>query len=50
MHAQFQIAKDVLFQFVAGEAVLLNVNDNHYHGLDDVAPRMWQLLVEHGTE
>ena len=50
MHAQFQVTKDVLFQTVAGEAVLLNVNDNHYYGLDDVATRMWQLLIDHGTE
>jgi hypothetical protein len=47
MQIQLQIAKDVLFQTVADEAVLLNINDNHYYGLDDVATRMWQLLVEH---
>ena len=48
MQSQLQIAKDVLFQAVADEAVLLNIDDNHYYGLDDVATRMWQLLVEHG--
>ena len=48
MHSQLQIADGVLFQTVADEAVLLNINDNHYYGLDDVATRMWQLLVEHG--
>ena len=30
--------------------MLLNIADNHYYGLDDVATRMWQLLAEHGTE
>lgn len=50
MPVQLQIAEDVLFQTVADEAVLLNIADNHYYGLDDVATRMWQLLAEHGTE
>lgn len=48
MAARLQIADDVLFQTVADEAVLLNIADNHYYGLDDVATRMWQLLVESG--
>lgn len=48
MHSQLQIAKDVLFQTVADEAVLLNLADNHYYGLDDVAARMWALLMESG--
>ncbi len=48
MPARLQIADDVLFQTVADEAVLLNMADNHYYGLDDVATRMWQLLVEYG--
>jgi hypothetical protein len=48
MQTNLQIANDVLFQTIADEAVLLNINDNHYYGLDDVATRMWQLLVEHG--
>ncbi len=50
MPEQLQIADDVLFQTVADEAVLLNIADNHYYGLDDVATRVWQLLAEHGTE
>lgn len=50
MAARLQIADDVLFQTVADEAVLLNMADNHYYGLDDVATRMWQLLGEHGAE
>lgn len=50
MTVRLQIADDVLFQTVADEAVLLNMADNHYYGLDDVATRMWQLLGEHGAE
>ena len=49
MTRQFQITPDVLFQTVADEAVLLNLNDNRYYGLDDVATRIWQLLMEHGA-
>jgi hypothetical protein len=48
MPVQLQVASDVLFQTVADEAVLLNISDSHYYGLDDIATRMWQLLVEHG--
>ena len=48
MTVRLQIAEDVLFQTVADESVLLNIADNHYYGLDDVATRMWQLLVEYG--
>ena len=29
MQSQLQIGKDVLFQAVADEAVLLNINDNY---------------------
>ena len=48
MQSQLQIAKDVLFQAVADEAVLLNINDNRYYGLDDVATRMWLVMMESG--
>jgi len=46
----FKAADGVLFQSVADEAVLLNMDDNHYYGLDDIATRMWQLLMEYGDE
>lgn len=48
MSTRLQIVPDVLFQVVLDEAVLLNINDNHYYGLDDVATRMWQLLQASG--
>ena len=47
-YARVQIAEGVMFQKVMDEAVLLNVNDNRYFGLDDVGTRMWLLLEEHG--
>ena len=42
-----EIPKDVLFQTLGDEAVLLNLNDSRYYGLDDVGRRMWELLAEH---
>jgi hypothetical protein len=42
------IAKDVLVQPLGDEAVLLNLNNDHYYGLDNVGTRMWELLAEHG--
>ncbi len=48
-----RVARELVERFIRNpirEPVLLNVNDNHYYGLDDVATRMWQLLIEHGTE
>lgn len=50
MSTEFKVADGVLFQAVADEAVLLNIGDNRYYGLDDIATRMWQLLVECGDE
>lgn len=50
MPQEFKAADGVLFQTVADESVLLNINDNRYYGLDDIATRMWQLLMEYGDE
>jgi len=44
------LSPDVLFQELEGEAVLLNLANEHYYGLDDVGTRIWQLLDEHGGE
>lgn len=40
---------EVLFQEVAGEAVLLDLASETYFGLDDVGTRIWQLLQDHGS-
>lgn len=40
---------DVLLQELEEEAVLLNLTDEHYFGLDETGLRFWQLLAEHGN-
>ena len=42
------ISREVLFQELDGEAVLLDLASESYFGLDDVGTRIWQLLKEHG--
>ena len=39
--------KDVLYQELQGEAVLLNLKTGAYFGLDPVGTRIWQLLQGH---
>ncbi len=42
-----KITPDILLQELEGEAVLLNVSDEHYFGLDDVGLRFWKMLQKH---
>lgn len=44
-----RIKPDVLFQELAGEAVLLNLQTGVYLGLDPVGTRIWQLIQSHGS-
>lgn len=44
-----EVAADVIFQELDGEAVLLNMQSEIYFGLDSMGTRIWQLLKEHGT-
>lgn len=37
-----------MFQVVAHESVILDLNSEQYFGLDDVGTRVWQLIVERG--
>jgi hypothetical protein len=39
-----QISPEVLFQEVAGEIVLLDLESENYFGLDAVGARVWSLL------
>lgn len=48
LDSRVQVAQDVLFQELQGEAVLLNLNSGMYFGLDEVGTRIWQLIVERG--
>jgi hypothetical protein len=41
-------SENVLYQEVDGEAVLLNLNNESYFGLDNVGTRIWQLIQEYG--
>ncbi len=43
-----KVAKDVIFQELEGEAVLLNMQTGIYFGLNPVGTRIWQLLLEYG--
>jgi len=45
-NAVFTPSKDVLFQEVGGETVLLDLASEQYFGLDEVGTRVWQLLNE----
>ena len=42
----FKTSRDVLFQEVGGETVLLDLASEQYFGLDEVGTRIWQLLNE----
>ncbi|NLW49901.1 MAG: PqqD family protein [Candidatus Brocadiaceae bacterium] len=39
-------AENVLINVLDGEAVLLNLDNETYYGLDEVGARMWQVLME----
>jgi hypothetical protein len=45
---QLKPSQHVLFQEIAGEAVLLDLASEQYFGLDPVGTRIWQLLSENG--
>jgi hypothetical protein len=42
------VPEDVAFREVGGEAVILNLETEHYFTLDAVGTRMWKLLEEYG--
>ena len=44
-----QVAPDVVFRDLAGEAVILNLATGLYYGLDVVGTRAWMLLSERGN-
>ena len=46
---RFTVSKDVLFQEVSGETVLLDLDSESYFGLDEVGTRIWTLLNEGKT-
>ena len=42
------ISKDIIVQELEGEAVLLNMANGKFFGLNPVGKRMWELLSEFG--
>lgn len=50
IHLPFRgkVSDKVLIQEIEGEAVLLNLSNEQYFGLNDVGTRFWNLLSEHG--
>jgi hypothetical protein len=43
-----RVCPDTLYRDLQGEGILLQLETGQYFGLDDVAHRTWQLMVEHG--
>ena len=39
------VPENVMFRELDGEAVLLNLNNENYYGLDKVGTRMWTVLT-----
>ena len=48
LDTKISIPKDVLFQEVHDEMVLLNLSSGKYFNLDDVGTRIWMLMTKHG--
>ncbi len=46
---KIKVSDDVVFRVLGEEAVLLNLANGTYFGLDDVGTRMWQLMSEHSS-
>ncbi len=44
--AKISVPKQVLVRTFQNESVLLNLDSECYHGLDDVGSRMWQALSQ----
>jgi hypothetical protein len=42
------LSPDVISQEVSGETVLLDLESEHYFGLDEIGTRIWQLIKETG--
>lgn len=47
--ATLSVSSDALFREFDGEAVILNLSDESYYGLDDTGTQMWKELTTEGT-
>ena len=43
-----RVSPNTLYRDLHGEGVLLQLESGQYFGLDEVAHRMWQLILKHG--
>lgn len=46
LHSIVAVAGDQISSDLAGEAVILNLREGVYYGLDDVGARIWNLIQE----
>jgi hypothetical protein len=44
-----RISDAALYQKIEDEVVILNMENQHYYGLDDVGASMWRALLQHGS-
>jgi hypothetical protein len=49
LNQSIALSPEVIFQEVAGETVILDLDSESYFGLDSVATRIWQLIEETGN-
>jgi len=46
---RLEVAPDVVFREVGGEAVILDLATERYYGLDATGTRVWRLIAEDGS-
>ena len=49
LNQTISLSPHVISQEVAGETVLLDLDSEHYFGLDTVGTRVWQLIGQQGN-
>ena len=49
IETRISIPREVLFHNLDGEAVLLNLQNGKYFGLNQTGTHIWDLLVKHGN-
>jgi hypothetical protein len=47
--SEVSVPQHVLVRIFQNESVLLNLDSEYYHGLDDVGTRMWQAVTQSKT-
>ncbi len=47
--SEISVPKHVLVRVFQNESVLLNLDSEYYHGLDDVGTHMWQVVTQSKT-